>query len=85
VVDACLAYMDPWVKSSLPHKLGVEAGQMAQGLRACGVLAEDLSLVPSTYLGQVTTTPVSGGSDALFYLGTTLMCIYPHADRYAYT
>jgi hypothetical protein len=35
------------------------ARETAEWLRACTALAEDLSLVPSTYIGQLTTTSSS--------------------------
>ena len=46
-----------------------EAEEIAQWLGALAALAEDLSSIPSTHIGQFTTTWNSGtrGSDALFW------------------
>ena len=59
---------------------------MVPWLRVLGVLAEELSSVPSTYarwLSQL-VTPTPWESDALFWppRAPALMCTYPHADMH---
>jgi hypothetical protein len=62
---------------------------MEQWIRALAAPAEDLSLVPSTHVGQITTTCNSGSRrpDALFWSprapGTGL--VHMRACRQAYT
>lgn len=62
-------------------KTGVRAAAVAQQLRTCTVLAEDLSLVPGTLVWPLTTACNSGsrGSYALFWPpGALRSCTHTH-------
>jgi hypothetical protein len=48
-------------------KINIEAGEMAQWLRALAPFPQDLDLIPSTHVGINNCTSSSRGSRALFW------------------